>query len=284
MDSDLSNKGFAYVQFEFENSVPRAMRLRPGQVGNRPIKRFRHTPNPHVKRSFNHVPSFSSKSIQHASSDATSGALASRGLASHKLSMGGATVPDSASNSGDGEALDTGGLPRVASMQQQERSARLSAGQSATGYVHPHASLRRSDSLQQTGSLSRPESLPTSGRPPTAPRSTTSRRMSRVTQEFNAPAPPLVAGVTVPETRTLSAPLEDPPQLSGKLTPSEPLGSLQAGPYIQTYAAPSSSEDIKKAPSDVPIGTLQPLSAQVRRNHYMRVQPYMRDAECIRKR
>ena len=127
-NSDLSNKGVAYVQFDSESSVPRAMRLRPTQVRNKDVKRFKRGPNPHVKRMYNRPYSFSSKDRLHLSDK----------IASHRLEGGDEETPSATMNGALADNSERG-LPTQASdasetvQRQQLISARLSAGQSAAG-------------------------------------------------------------------------------------------------------------------------------------------------------
>ena len=127
-NSDLSNKGFAYVQFDSESSVSRAMRLRPTQVRNMDVKRFKRGPNPHVKRVYNRPYSFSSKDRVHLSDT----------IASHRLEGGDEETPSATMNGALADNSERGLATQASDasetvQRQQLISARLSAGQSAAG-------------------------------------------------------------------------------------------------------------------------------------------------------
>jgi RNA recognition motif. (a.k.a. RRM, RBD, or RNP domain) len=247
-NDDLSNKGFAYVQFEFEESVPKAMRLRPGQVGNRPVNRFKRSANPYVKRMHNHSYSFTQRNNPDLSG--------SRALASHQLSMAGTTLRDE-SSPGDNNEDDLhkhGSSASSASAQQAERAARLSAGLSSTGYVHP-------------GSLKRPASQSdvaggTTLRAPNTMRLTkqSDAQSSRRTTRDSITVQP--AAMDAPSMGTHLEEASAHQRNSAGNAASGPLPRGDPGTGAQ-YMLASSSEDLKKPEADTPIDTMQPISPQV---------------------
>ena len=147
-NADLSNKGFAYVQFDSESSVPRAMRLRPTQLRNKDVKRFKRGPNPHIKRMYNRPYSFSGKN--HLTDDDK---LASHRLEGEDEESLSATMNGALTASGGDASLPRGGSGTSESgvQRQQLISARLSAGQSALGGIVNSTSMKSEGMRRTTG-------------------------------------------------------------------------------------------------------------------------------------
>jgi RNA recognition motif-containing protein len=142
LDGDSQVKGFAYVKFEFEDSVTRALRLRPTQLGGRPVRRVKRVVNRPLKVSTQKVchPLTPEKDI-----DIKGGPVVSSNAVADEpgVSRVDSARVDSApvdSARVDSVRVDSA---RVDSLRQREEATRLSDGISSVSIArspaHPHA-------------------------------------------------------------------------------------------------------------------------------------------------
>lgn len=259
-DDNMSNVGFAYVHFATENAVAKAMQLRPSQIRDKTIKRFKKAPNPYQKK-FHRPYSFSGGH----------GGTMQRSLKSYVVADQQSEIdPDTLrntmprQNSGDQPPLSTqnSGVSQISnvSARQQVASARLSAGLSSvdstrrlTGPALPgvdSAVAAGTGSLRESGKygMPRPSSY---GRLSSSLHASTRRRSARSTNDDNlsVPATPAAEMAPLPEHDSVSA-------ATGQPT-AEVSGTRDA---LTAESVPGAR---KTDASDKPIATLGPESEQV---------------------